>query len=115
MAEQAVIFEHAWLETRDGCIIDPVIPDDEMDAGHYFPGVRYTAEECRMFLTDYYHTESQNGPITWTVGGFGGFRVPAYRRSYLRAQLALGLPLSVLARRNNMAEAALRMFLAEAE
>jgi hypothetical protein len=115
MAEQTVIFEHAWLEIPDGRIVDPVIPDAEMDAGLYFSGVRYTAAECRMFLAKYHHTEAQHGPIIWTVGGFGGFRVSAYRRSYLRAELSRGTPLGVLARHRNMSESDLQRFVTEDE
>jgi hypothetical protein len=83
-------FEHAWLETATGVVLDPTLPDVPLT---YFGGVRYTIEEMCDALV---RPHAAGGALIWHGNGWSGLGHPSYRAAYLECQQACGVSAAFL-------------------
>ncbi len=65
-----IVIEHGWLEMPNGDIVDPTLIKGD---AKYFPGVKYTAEQCEEAVS-----KGKTLPLVYEGNGFGGFRHVGY-------------------------------------
>lgn len=77
MPGMAIPFEHGWIETPNGDIIDPTVALldglEQLRPENYYAGATYTAEEVSQ--------QSGKPPWVWKHG-WGGFDHPGYKAAH---------------------------------
>ena len=73
-----MVIEHGWVE-KDGVIIDPTLPDDDLD---YFPGLRFKGQRglAKAMKIPKPKRTREDFPIFYRFG-WGGIDSPEFRAS----------------------------------
>ncbi len=85
---KVLVIEHGWIE-KDGVIIDPTLPDKDLD---YFPGLRFTGQRGlaeAMQIPKPWRTK-EDFPIFYRFG-WGGIDRPEFRAALIAANRYVGM------------------------
>jgi len=85
---RVLVIEHGWVE-KDGVIIDPTLPDKDLD---YFPGLRFKGQQGvaeAMRIPKPKHTK-EDFPIFYRFG-WGGIDSPEFRGALAAAYRFAGM------------------------